>query len=146
VDDGSAEAKALDQSPGLLLIDPWILAQPTGPARLRAALASAPEWVTPLIVANRDDPQFVDRGATLSNDALVMLSQTGSQRSQDPRAASIAHDVEKFDQLMPTVIGHTRRRYLRLRPGATRSGAASGRPWRTDNEPAPRQSRKKNDD
>jgi hypothetical protein len=43
------------RSPGLLLVDPWILDAADGEARLRQAVADLPAWALPVVVADSAD-------------------------------------------------------------------------------------------
>lgn len=106
VDIDSPEA-TFDDSPGLLLIDPWMAADDAGRARLAAALALLRPWAAPIVLSDRKDPQFPGRGEDLAAEVLAMLPRTDAQRVREVRSAG---DFERF---VPLLITQVRRQYLR---------------------------------
>jgi FxsC-like protein len=65
--------------PGVLLIDPWILAFADGRDRLTRTLSSLPRWVMPVVIANNADPQYSDRGQALCAEATGLCDDGRSQ-------------------------------------------------------------------
>lgn len=93
--------------PGVLLIDPWILAVESGEALLRSILRRIDGWTKPLIVV---DTQRKARGVDLSNKVAGMLSEF------DIPSWSLARQVDEFVDLMPAAVSETRRLFLRDGP------------------------------
>ncbi|MEH1127668.1 TIR-like protein FxsC [Micromonospora sp. CPCC 206061] len=95
------------RAPGVLLIDPWAAGGPGGIQSLRAATKDLPEWVVPVVIADRDDPRYDERGARLAGEVMDMLTAAGLKRAQ-----SVAQ-VKEFVDIMPNIVTHARRQYLR---------------------------------
>ncbi|NUT36622.1 MAG: hypothetical protein HOV79_26510 [Hamadaea sp.] len=114
--------KAVQNAPGMLLIDPWFAALPDGEATLSAALATLPEWVTPLVVLNRRDVAHAERGALLRERVLDMLRRAGNQRTRT------ADEAEACTHLMPVLVGEARRQFLRQGPIWPPKGGRADRP------------------
>ncbi|MFC0532769.1 TIR-like protein FxsC [Phytohabitans kaempferiae] len=110
------------QAPGVLLVDPWVVEAPGGQQALRAATKDLPEWVVPLVIADRDDPQYAARGAQLADDVVAMLRKAGM-----PHAKRVTQ-VEEFVDIMPSVVDEGRRQYLRRAPVYPPAGPSTERP------------------
>jgi hypothetical protein len=95
--------KGLDSGPAVLLIDPWLL---SGEDEMPALSALLSPWVTPLIVADRDDTRYAERGAETIN------AVTGRLQSISARKVSRMLDIEEIGTLMPTLFLRARREYL----------------------------------
>jgi FxsC-like protein len=109
---GAGALDALRERPSIILIDPWILATKRGPSTVRDRLARLPRWVTMMVVTDRADEQFTERGEELLHRAIAML--------EDARAGrGVRDDVQMFDQFvtaMPAAITQSRRLFLRSMP------------------------------
>lgn len=97
----------ISRYPAVLLIDPWTVADPAAAAVLRDALHTLPDWVVPVVVADRDDPQYAPRGASLADEVMTMLSASGVPR------AELVGQVKEFVEVMPALVTEARRQYLK---------------------------------
>lgn len=104
--DFSDAAELLNRHPAVLLIDPWIIAGPDDPEALRDRLRNLPVWVLPMVVVDRDDPQYPGRGADLAEQMVDMLSVSSGR-------VELAHQVKEFVEVMPALVTEARRQYLR---------------------------------
>jgi len=123
---------AFDDAPGLLLIDPWIAATDAGRARLGTVLSGLRRWVAALVVSDRRDPEYAERGSALAGEVLAMLPRASVKR---PREAG---NAEIFEQVVSLLVAQTRRQYL-LHVNALAGGPpdSSARP-RLGNRTSPR--------
>jgi FxsC-like protein len=110
-------------SPGVLLIDPWIIDTPDGWARLQRALDRLPAWVQPVVLVDENDPQYKARGAQLA-DGTTELCDAVRRRTNSRRDL---RSVEAFDVLMPIWLQFAYRGFLR-RHGRPPSPAFGSRP------------------
>jgi FxsC-like protein len=97
----------LSSSPAVLLIDPWIAATPSGARRLESTARRLPTWALPLLVVDKNDPQYGQGGAGLADAVSDMLIKV---EVAPPRRA---REVEEFVRIMPGLITEARRRYLK---------------------------------
>jgi FxsC-like protein len=97
------EATGLDSGPAVLLVDPWL---PSGEDEMPALSALLRPWVTPLIVADRDDTRYAERGAE------TITAVTGRLQSIGARKVWQMLDIEEIGTLMPTLFVRARREYL----------------------------------
>jgi FxsC-like protein len=110
----------LKGNPGLLLIDPWVIAhQPT--SLLPAAVGDLPQWVTPVVIVDENDSQYATGGAVLGTRFAGMLHAAGLRHTRT--VASVA----ELEYLMPSLVSQARRRFLRFGPSLAPKGAASER-------------------
>lgn len=135
------ERQLIASCPAVLLIDPWVAADARSMAGLRAAVAGLPGWVMPLVVVDKSDPQFDERGADLARDVTDMLLASGVSRVR------AVQEMEQFVHLMPSLVTEARRRYLKLGPAfppkvPSVDGPAQGTPRSTPS----RLPRKQSDD
>ncbi|GLH96936.1 TIR-like protein FxsC [Phytohabitans aurantiacus] len=110
------------RAPGVLLIDPWVAGGPGGMQALRAATKDLPEWVVPVVIADRDDPRYDERGARLADEVMDMLTAAGLERAK--RVAQ----VKEFVDIMPNIVTQARRQYLRNALVHPPEGTQSTRP------------------
>lgn len=96
--------------PGVILIDPWILAREDGRRRLQAAveIAVSRQWVTLMVVVDRNDPQYAGRGSDLAREAMSMASAA--------QGSKLTREALEFEQNISKVVARNRRRYLSERP------------------------------
>jgi FxsC-like protein len=106
-------------SPAVLLIDPWLAAGNAGLNGLRAATKDLPEWVVPVVVVDRQDPQYAERGAHLADDVMTMLKTAGLAR------AKRVNRMKEFVEIMPRLVTEARRQYLRHGPVYPPAGGPS---------------------
>jgi FxsC-like protein len=98
-------------SPGVLLVDPWILVLPNGRTRLIQALDKLPSWALPVVLADQNDPQYLERGIQLVDDAtgLCNVRHRPAHERRDMR------NVDAFDAIIPYWV-HLAYRRFRDRP------------------------------
>lgn len=113
--DWRAAVRAADR-PTLVLIDPWIADTPGGPAALATLTAALPDWVTPLLVENRRDPQHAGRGTELAARVADQLAAQG-------RRVRRILNVDQLSRVMPTLINDTCRRYMADAPVSLPKGS-----------------------
>ncbi|MEU4161499.1 TIR-like protein FxsC [Actinoplanes sp. NPDC026670] len=133
--DRADEMKVLDGSPAMILVDPW---QPAGAAGLDVFRGHLHRWVTPVLVADRDDPRYERSGADLLAGAEARLSELGAARVYR------ALDVEQLARLMPSVVSEARRHFIRRANVQQPEGPA--RPRLGINDPTQRRGFEKSDD
>jgi len=130
--DLSTDPDVFAVSPGLILIDPWIIETPDGRARLEHTIDRLHPWVSSVAVANLHDPQHNERGARLTQAVAHMF-----YAPRPIRFRRVEH-VDEFVEAMQLAITDSRRQYLRsdnVRPPA---GPHSGR-FRLGGDPRPPQ-------
>jgi FxsC-like protein len=108
--DWDADWHVLEESPAVVLIDPWVAETPGGADKLAALPGRLPEWGTALLVANRRDPQYVKRGADLIAAVAARLRSAGA------RHVRRILDVDQLGTVMPVLINDSCRRYLKNAP------------------------------
>jgi FxsC-like protein len=119
--------------PGIVLIDPWLVARDGGAHDLRSFVSELPSWVLPLLVLGSDDDE---RGSGLADRARAILGDATLPRTElAKRSMRGVGSLGDFVALMPSLIAEAERQYLRhgpvLRTPAHRSRplmAAEGRP------------------
>jgi FxsC-like protein len=121
--------------PGIILIDPRLMATPDGRSALRATAASLPPWVLPmLIVGQSDDSQTED----LADQVRDTLLAVGALRARSARRGAVGvRSFRAFSVLMRDLVfevetqyiaERSRQRYgapVRSRPSSSRSGATT---------------------
>lgn len=108
--------------PGVVLIDPWTLADPGGAALLERLFGHWPRWVTPVVIVDTGDPEYEPHGARHDQALSTMLS-----RAKTPRVERMV-DVAGFERELPMIIIKAQRRYLRTAPVFPPKGPGSERP------------------
>jgi FxsC-like protein len=101
-------ADSFAERPGLLLVDPWILALAEGELRLVTALASLPPWVPAVVLADEDDPQYYPLGQQLVIDAVFHCGLHSGQ-CRDRR------DIKNgliFETVIPRWLQNAQRRFM----------------------------------
>jgi FxsC-like protein len=112
--------QSVGETAAVVLVDPWIAADQPGRAQLTTTLATLPDWVIPLVVVNRKDPQYEPEGAALVRSVADMLSGF-------PALPVIeAQDLQQFVDAVPVLVTEARRRYLKLGPAYTPKGHTIG--------------------
>lgn len=119
--DWRSAIRSLADRPTLVLIDPWIADTPGGTAALSALSADLPEWVTPLLVADRGDPQYAGRGTALTAEVADRLGAQG-------RRVRRILNVEQLVRVMPSLINDTCRRFLKNAPVSLPKGSLRALP------------------
>jgi FxsC-like protein len=99
--------RSLETSPGVILMDPWILANGDGTSLLSAALEMVVHpWVTLMVVLDNTDPQYAE-GITLARQVAALVPNQNYKLTKNP--AEFHREIRK-------VINRTRRRYLNSPP------------------------------
>jgi FxsC-like protein len=135
--DYDPDAALFADSPGILLVDPWIMALPNGRARLLRVLDALPNWALPVVLADQNDPQYLDQGSRLVDDAtdLCNIRRRPANERRDVR------NVEAFDAIIPFWVQLAYRRF-RDRPARGSARSFSRKPRlaepRTDEEESSR--------
>ena len=128
--DRLADLKALDDSPAVILVDPWLDARGDGEDGLGVVRGHLHPWVTPIVVTDRHDRRYLQGGADLAARATARLTELGAARVYQ------ALDVEQLAELMPSAVSEARRHYLRR--AAVRAPEGFPRPRLSGHdEPAP---------
>ena len=105
--DGSAAP--FEHNPGLILVDPWVFADPAANAELIAAIQALPPWVDMIAIVDVADPQYDPVGANLAERLNAVVSEAGRQ-------VSFAHDADGFVQIVEGVIVRAQNAYFRKGP------------------------------
>jgi len=115
-----------NRRPGIILIDPWFIADEAGRSVLESAARDLPEWVFPLTVLDQPgDP----RSWELASQVRDILSQGGALRTHSSRlAAAGVSSLEDFLAIVPRLVTEAERQYLKHRGGRVRSGPPRDRP------------------
>jgi FxsC-like protein len=117
------EDGSLPKGPGIVLIDPWILATPTGEAVLESVITGVQTWTATLVVVNRLDPSYAERGAEL-------VARVSERLRQGRIAFKVAGEVDEFTQLISSTVSDAWTRYLRwgpVYPPGTQHGPVASR-------------------
>jgi FxsC-like protein len=92
--------------PGVLLIDPWVMEVEAMRHILAEATHHLPAWIKCLVVVGSGDGPSRTRGEVMAQRVVDMLKQSGVH-------ARYARALTEFDQLMPVLVGESRRAYLK---------------------------------
>jgi FxsC-like protein len=97
--------------PGIILIDPWFIADDQGRSALWSALCELPPWVLPLLVHSSPP----DGGAgQLAEQVRDMLSAAGVLPAESARRASRSiRSLEAFVAIVPQLVAEAERRFFR---------------------------------
>ena len=133
--------------PGVILIDPWFIADDRGLTALRSFVRGLPSWVLPLPVL---DP-LADASATkLAERVRAILGEAALARTATVRhAMKGVSSLKEFVSLMPILVAEAERQYLRHGPVLRSTGRPGSRPrlagrgWPAS--PEPPQSSEEND-
>jgi len=123
-----------DSMPGVILIDPWFIADGRGLDALQSLVTGLPSWILPLLVFE----SVADaRAAELTERVRTMLGTATVGRTETARhAIRGVSSLKEFVLLMPILVAEAERQYLRhgpvlrsiARPGSRRRLAGDGRP------------------
>ncbi|MEV0132517.1 TIR-like protein FxsC [Dactylosporangium sp. NPDC050688] len=106
VDLRAGAAAVLRAGPALVLIDPWLLAGQDTDGPLAALARFLHPWVSPLLLADRSDPRYAERGDATIADVTGRLQSIG--------AATIRPllDVEEVATFMPMLVIRAYRQFV----------------------------------
>jgi FxsC-like protein len=100
--------------PGVVLVDPWLVASDGGAQDLRSFVSELPSWVLPLLVLGSDDDE---RGSGLAERARAILGDATAARTELAKHAMRGvGSLREFVSLMPPLIAEAERQYLRHGP------------------------------
>ncbi|WP_250003776.1 FxsC protein [Actinoplanes sp. M2I2] len=110
--DRPADMFALGQGAALVLIDPWAAATPDGLERLSALTGRIPEWASVLLLADRSDPEYAARGATLHATVADTLVTAGIARGR----ITLLRDADRLVERAPALVDQACAAYRRNAP------------------------------
>lgn len=109
--------------PGIILIDPWIVAEERGRFALTSAVSQLPRWVLPLLILEHpDDPRTQDLAAEVRNILGALPTEPSRQ------AAHGVSSLQEFLLVVPRLVAEAERQYLRYRSGRYRTGREPSEP------------------
>ncbi|HEY6792053.1 MAG TPA: FxSxx-COOH system tetratricopeptide repeat protein [Trebonia sp.] len=99
--------------PGIMLIDPWFIADDGGRTALAEAIARRPRWVLPLVILSRPDDE---RTRELAVQVREML-EGGSATLGTPARPAVhqAGSLEDFVAIIPELAARAGQQYIRYR-------------------------------
>jgi FxsC-like protein len=104
--------------PGIILIDPWFIADDPGRAALTSAVGKLPRWVLPLVILGMDDERTNELAAQV-RDMLVGANAVPTDFAR--RAANGVRSLDEFVAIVPLLVAEAERQYLRYRSGRVAS-------------------------
>jgi hypothetical protein len=123
----SPGGNVFENAPGLLLIDPYIVAGPNGPEIVRAAVACLRSWIGVAIVADENSPSGGAR--ELAGRVAAMFPDTAN--------VTVFSTYDDWRTAIHTLVERLRRRYLMERPAYPPVGRPSPRPRLFEGRPPP---------
>jgi FxsC-like protein len=101
--------------PGIILIDPWFIADNQGKLALQSAVEKLPRWVLPLLIVNQPGDartrELAHQVRDMLGDAKVL--PTDSSR----RGARGVSSLDEFVSIVRMLVAEADRQYLRYRSG-----------------------------
>lgn len=133
---GSASPSGGDRArshsdPGVVLIDPWLVASDDGADALRSFVNDLPSWVMPLLVLHPDD----QREEPLAARARGIVGNSTARTELARRAMKGVGSLRDFVSLMPALITEAERQYLRRKPVLDSMARPGSRPTLTAGRP-----------
>lgn len=114
------------RKPGIILIDPWFIADKNGQAVLESAVDQLPRWVLPLLILGQPSDA---RTKELGDQIRLMLSAAGALPTDSSRrGARGVSSLDEFVTIMPVLVAEAERQYLRYRSGRVPSSPSAKRP------------------
>lgn len=112
--------------PGIILIDPWFIADEDGRCVLESAVAGLPAWVLPLLVLDHPDDMREQELADQVRDILHAAGALPTESSR--RAASGVSTLDDFASIVPVLVAKAERQYLRSGRRRVASSSSGERP------------------
>ena len=118
--------KPVTRRPGIILIDPWFIADEVGRSELESAVKGLPRWVLPLLVL--DHPNDV-RVQELADQVRHILHAAGALPTESSRQAALGvKSCNDFDSIVPVLVAEAERQYLRYGGRRVASSRLAERP------------------
>ena len=118
-----------DRRPGIILIDPWFIADDSGRMAFESAVEHLPRWVLPLVVLDQPEDASTQK---LVGQVREILSAAGALPTDSSRrAAKGVSSLDHFVSIVPVLVAEAERQYLRYRGGRYRGGHVPSPPSRT---------------
>lgn len=112
--------------PGIILIDPWFIADEAGRSALQSAVHELPRWMLPLVVVGPPDDL---RTRELVGQVLDILADAGALPTDlARRAAQGVSSLDAFVSIVPGLVNKAELQYLRYRRGRVASSPTVKRP------------------
>jgi FxsC-like protein len=106
--------------PGIIVIDPWFIADEKGRMMLESAVKDLPRWVLPLLVLDQPDDASTQK---LADQVRKILSTAGALPTDSSRrGASGVSSLDEFVSIVRVLVTEAERQYLRYRSGRYRAG------------------------
>jgi FxsC-like protein len=116
----------LTDRPGILLIDPWFIADEAGRSALQSAVHGLPRWVLPLVVVDQADDL---RTRELAGQVMDILAAARALPTDSSRRAALGvTSLERFTAIIPVLVAEAERQYLLHRRGRVASAPTAKRP------------------
>jgi len=112
--------------PGIILIDPWFIADKSGRSALESAVENLPRWVLPLLVLDQPSDARTKELADQVRDILRAADALPTESSR--RGASGVSSLDEFLFVVRLLVTEAERQYLRYRSGQVPSPPSSNRP------------------
>jgi len=106
--------------PGIILIDPWFVADDSGRLTLESVVDSLPRWVLPLMILDQPDDASTQK---LADQVREILNAAGALPTDSARRA--ARGISSFDDFVSTVrtlAAEAERQYMRYHSRRSQSG------------------------
>lgn len=112
--------------PGIILIDPWFIADETGRSMLKSAVRDLPRWVLPLTILGQPDNP---RSWELTGRIMDILNEAKALHTDSSRlAAEGVSSLNDFMAIVPRLVMEAERQYLKHSSGRVRSQPSGTRP------------------
>ena len=106
--------------PGIILIDPWFIADDAGRLALESAVKNLPRWVLPLIILNQ--PNDTDTKKLASQVREILHGAWALPTDSSRRAAMGVSSLDDFVFAVRLLATEAERQYMRYRSGRHQSG------------------------
>jgi FxsC-like protein len=101
--------------PGIILIDPWFIADDDGRSALESAVDEIPRWVLPLLVIDQPGDPRTQKLASQVRDILAAAGALSTDSSR--RAAAGVSSLREFVSTVRVLVAEAEKQYLRHRSG-----------------------------
>jgi FxsC-like protein len=114
------------RGPGIILIDPWFIADDNGRSALASAVRSLPRWVLPLLILDQPDDTRVQELAGQVREILMEAGALSTDASR--RGARGVNSLEDFVSIVPVLVAEAERHYRNYRSGQIPAPRSASRP------------------